>query len=230
MLKKSYRILLATAAIALLSACGQPAQDPRSVVDRYWQNLQTGNDIEAEKLVSINSRRAFAAHRDTVDIDTQITNEDAKTVVITTITTVDPKTRQPYTDSFETILVLEQGKWKIDAAQSIIPPAPVTMHEEFETLADDLSESMKENVDSLDQAMEQGLQMLDEAMQEGSKEMSESLQHLMDELNRSLQESIEKMKERRQQQLQEQQQKDRLQPTPQPGPSTPDPDKGEGMI
>jgi len=229
MLKQTYNISLATAALVLISACSQPAEDPKTVADRYWQNLQTGNDIEAEKLVSINSRKAFATHSEAIDSSTQVFNDDARTVVTTTITKIDPKTQQPYTDSFETILVLEQGKWKIDASRSIIPAAPISMHEELETLADDLSESMKENVDSLDQAMEQGLQMLDDAMQEGSKEMSESLQHLMDELNRSMQESIEKMKERREQQLQEQEQKDRLQ-QPKTEPLTPDPDKGEGMI
>ena len=73
---KTYRILFITALITLLSACGQAAEDPRSVADRYWQNLQTGNDIEAEKLISINSRQAFATHSEAIDSNTQIYNDD----------------------------------------------------------------------------------------------------------------------------------------------------------
>ena len=43
----------------ILAACTLTAEDPKTVADKYWQYLQTGNTTEAEKLISLNSSRAF---------------------------------------------------------------------------------------------------------------------------------------------------------------------------
>ncbi len=185
--------------------------------------MQTGNIKEAEKLVTINSRRMLQDHSKRMDSITQLNNGEATTIVSTTITTIDPTNNYHHTETFNTILVLQQGQWKVDLNNSQIPPTPSTKKEEMEKLADELSESMQENIESIDETMNQGMQMLNEALQEGSKEMGDSLLHLMNELNNSMQESINKMKKRRVQQMQEQEKKPQQ-------PSQPDPRKGEGMI
>ena len=214
-------LLLIPVALFTLTACLPAAEDPKSVADKYWQSMQTGNHAEAEKLVTINSRRYLASHKERMETITQLDNGNARTVVSTTITTINPETGYEYQETFDTVLVLEQGQWKVDIRQTEIPPSPIARQEELDRLSEELNESMQHNMESIDEAMNEGMHMLNEALQEGSKDMSESLLRLMNELNQSMRESIEQMKKRRQQQLEEQQQQQ---------PATPDPEKGEGMI
>lgn len=215
--------LLLLSIILTLSACNLSPDDPKTVADKYWRYLQSGNISEAEKLTAPHNQQTILQHSNHVTANSQLQNEEAKTIVSTTITTLNPDTNYTHTQSFDTVLVLRDGQWKVDVDQTQIPPPPSARQEELQQLADELSESMHKNMESMDDAMEQGMEMLNEALQEGSKEMGESLLQLMDELNRSMQESVDKMKERRQQQMQEQQQ------APQPAPP-PDLRKGEGMI
>jgi DNA anti-recombination protein RmuC len=213
-----------------LTACTQTANDPAIVAEKYWQHLQTGNLTEAEKLVSADSRHAFSTHSDRMASIARLNNGEAKTVVSTTITTVYPDSNYSHTQTFDTVLVLEGGHWKVDASQSTLPPTLNAREEELQKLTEDLSDSMQENIESIDDAMTQGMEMLNEALHEGSKEMSESMLQMLNELNSSMQESIDQMKQRRQQQLQEQQEQEQEQEQQRPPQPQPDPRKGEGMI
>ena len=207
-----------------LVACTQTENDPAIVANKYWQHLQAGNFTEAEKLVSSDSHHALSAHSERMTSISTLDNGEAKTIVNTTISTIDPKRNISHTQTFNTVLVLQHGQWKVDANQSPLPPQPTTKEEELQQLTEELSGSMQENIESIDEAMTQGMEMLNEALHEGSKEMGESMLQMMDELNNTMQESIDKMKQRRQQQLQEQQQQE------QPPQTQPDPSQGEGMI
>ena len=207
-----------------LAACTQTDNDPAIVANKYWQHLQAGNLAEAEKLVSSESRQALSAHSERMASISKLDNGEAKTIVNTTITTIDPEHNVSHTQTFNTVLVLQHGQWKVDANQSQLPPPLTTKEEELKKLTEELSDSMQENIESIDEAMTQGMEMLNEALHEGSKEMGESMLQMMDELNSTMRESIEKMKQRRQQQLQEQQQQE------QPQQTQPDPSQGEGMI
>ena len=204
-----------------LAACIPAADDPKTVADKYWQYLQIGNTTEAKKLLSSYSYQAFSEHSSRINSNTKLENSVAKTLVTTTITTFNPATSHSHTETFDTVLVLQQGQWKIDIKQSQIPPPPSAQEEKIQQLTEDLSESMQENIESIDDAMSKGMQTLNEALRDGSKEMGDSLLHLMNDLNRTMQQSIDKMKERREQQMQEQEQQQ---------PSQPDPRQGEGMI
>lgn len=216
---------LATALSAGLAACTRPAEEPKVVAQKYWQLLQAGNTQEAEKLVSTDSQQAFNEHSARILSNTRLDNGETRTIVSTTITSINPEKNIQYSETFDTVLVLENGQWKIDVTQSPIPAEPVSKKEEIEKLKNELSESMQENVKSIDEAMNQGMEILNDAMQEGSKEMSQSLLHLMNELNTAMKKSIDKMKQRRQQpsETTPKQEQDNNLPTP-------DPDKGEGMI
>jgi len=205
-----------------LFACSQPAENPKAVADHYWQHLQNGNTVEAERLISLNSRYAFSESKDRLIHITHLTNSDAITTVKTTITTINPDNDISYTQTFDTVLVLQQGQWKVDVNRSQIPPTSAEKEEQLKQLAKELSESMQENIESIDEAMTQGMQMLNEAVREGSKEMGDSLLHLMNELKRSMQKSVDKIKQRRQQHQEQQEQEQQKNQS--------DPDNGEGMI
>ena len=229
-IKSTVKTCLLTVLLSVtLLACNQAAEDPKSVADKYWQHMQSGNTIEAEKLISTNSRPAFTALKDQIATIQQLKNNEAITIVSTTITTTDPDNGYTHTQTFDTIMVLQDGQWKIDADRTHTPLSPSAKEKEMQELADKLSDSMQENVESIDKAMTQGMKMLNEAMRDGSKEMGESFLHMMNELNSSMQKSIDKMKQRREQRQREQQLQEQQQQEEQLK-KQPDPDKGEGMI
>ena len=203
-----------------LSGCVQPAENPKTIADQYWQLIQAGNTVEAEKLVSTDSLNAYSENNHRTTAIEQFSNGEAATIITTTITTTSPHNNYKQTRSFGTYLVLQQGKWKIDANRTQMPPALTATEEELKQLTEELSESMQDNINSIDEAMNQGMETLNEALRDGSKEMGDSLLHLMNELNSSMRESINEMKQRRQQQLQEQA----------PQQNQPDPNKGEGLL
>ena len=221
-----YRLIPIVLTALALSACNQSAEDPKTVAENYWLHMQTGNISEAEKLVTINSRHALTAQAERMSSVAQLDNGEARTIVSTTITTINPNTDYRQTETFDTVLVLQQGQWKVDLNNTRIPPSPTAREEELQQLKQELSESMQENIESMDDAMTHGMEMLNEALEEGSKEMGDSLLQLMNELNSTMQESIEKMKERREQQMQQQLDE---QTKPQQAPQ-PDPARGEGLL
>jgi len=218
--------------IISLSACIPEADNPKTIADKYWQHMQNGNTDEAKKLISNNSQPLFLEHKKRIDNSTIIKSGEATTIVSTTITTIDADNNS-HSETFNTVLVLQQGQWKVDAQQSQIPATPEDKEKQLEQMSEALSESMQKNIKSMDEAVNQGMQILNEALQEGSEEMGGSLLQLMNELNSTMQQSIDKMKQRREQQRQEQHlQKKSPQNEQQntPGTTQPDPSQGEGMI
>lgn len=181
-----------------LTACMHQADDPREVASSYWQALKNGDNETARSLVSTESQQAFDDYTALpADSKTAIGNVSLGTEKTTIITLVYPDGNVPDDfDTFDTVLVMEDGKWRIDAERTIIPrPAP--SDRELDELADQLSESMQENIDSLEEAMNEGMKLLDEALREGSRDMGESMLKGMEEMNRALRESIEEMQKQR---------------------------------
>ena len=50
----------------------------------------------------------------------------------TTITTINPDSNVSHTQTFDTVLVLQNGQWKVDASQSPLPPPLITKEEELQ--------------------------------------------------------------------------------------------------
>jgi len=194
----SIKLLTFTFLSIILSACTQPAENPKAVAEQYWGNIQSGNTLEAEKFATIKSRRTISEHSQRISSITTLENGETKTIVSTTITATNPETDYTHTQTFDTILVLQQGQWKVDVDASPIPPSPSAQKEELQRLAEKLSKSMQDNIESIDEAVNEGMTILNETLREGSKEMGESLLNMMKELNKSMHESIDKMKKQKQ--------------------------------
>ena len=195
------KLLIPLVPLLTLTACLNPTDDPRKVAEQYWQAMKNGDTEIARTLVSTSSQQDYDAYL-ALPEDERITiggiNLGMEQTTIATSLYTDSTAPEDYT-TFDTVLVLENGKWKIDATQTQIPrPAP--SDRELNELADELSESMQDNIDSMEDAMNEGLQMLDKALREGSRDLGESMLKGMEEMNRALRESIEDMQKRREQQ------------------------------
>jgi len=212
------KLLIISSVLFLTSACVDKTDSPKQVAEKYWDALSNGDSAAARKLVSESTQQNLDAYlalttNQKVSLD-KIYLGDAQTTVSTTIYPNNSKPEIQH--ELETVLIIENGQWKIDAARTQVPVAFSENEEELEKLAEKLSDSMKKNIDTMDDAVTEGLQMLDETLEDGSKEMGHSLLKLMNDLNSSMQKSIDKMKQHREQQKQQKAQ--------------PDPDLGEGMI
>jgi len=183
------------------SACMHHTDSPRQVAHQYWQALKNGDTVTARKLVSTSSQQDFDTYlAKPADEKTPIGEINLGAEQTTVVTLIYPEGNTPDDYSaFDTTLVMEDGRWKIDAAQTVIPRPPPS-DSELEELADQLSESMEDNIESIEDAMSEGMKMLDEALREGSRDMGESMLKGMEEMNRALQESIEEMQMRREEQ------------------------------
>ncbi len=88
---------LTTLALSLtLLACTQTAENPKAIADKYWQLLQSGNTSEAEKLISIASQGDFSAHTNRIGTISQLENGEARTLISTTITTINSTNNHSY--------------------------------------------------------------------------------------------------------------------------------------
>jgi hypothetical protein len=177
------------------------ANSPRDVASQYWQALKSGDTESARNLVSKSSQQDFDKFLEQpADEKTPIGDIKLGAEQTTVVTLIYPEGDTPDDYSaFDTTLVMEDGKWKIDATQTVIPrPAP--SERELGKLADQLSESVQDNIDSIEDAMNEGMKMLDEALREGSRDMGESMLKGMEEMNRALRESVEQMQKRREKQ------------------------------
>lgn len=173
-------------------------QNPRDVASQYWQALKSGDNDTARSLITRNSQQAFD--------DYLAAPDDAKTTIgeinlgaeqTTVITIIYPEGKGPDDfKTFDTVMVMEDGHWKIDLERTNVPRPPPS-DRELDELADQLSDSMQDNIDTLEDAMNEGMRMLNEALREGSRDMGESMLKGMEEMNRALRDSIEEMQKRR---------------------------------
>ena len=205
------KLLIAATALFLVSGCLQ-AQDPKDVAQQYWQAMQAGDTTTARTLVSADTQAEFDDYAKLPDENKIPLNAVALTdsrTVVTTIVNTNNTSKQ-----FETVLVMQNGQWLVDASETRIPSPPTDVEKRLNEMADKFSSSAEKNLEHLEDSLGEGMQLLDEIMREGSKEMSESFNKGMKEFNESLNEAIEKLKQKRQQ---------KQTPPAQPG-------EGEGMI
>lgn len=212
--------LLAASGIVLLSGCMQ-AQEPKQVAQQYWQAMQTGDTKTARTLVSAGSQEAFDAYVGQPDQNRLTLNAVALTDSRTTVTTIVNSGNTSKT--FDTVLVLQNGQWVVDAQATQIPPPPGQVERRLNEMADKLSSEADKSMEKLEQSINEGVQLLDELLHDSSREMGNTLNKGMQDFSDSLNEAIEKLKQRRQQQQAP------VQPAP-AQPATPDQGDGEGVI
>ena len=207
-MKNSFLINLAILLITVwLTACNPAAENPRDVAQQYWQALKSDDAKTARELVTADTRSDLDTYLQLpAEQKTPIDDVNLGTDKTTIVTIVYPDAANPEDyRTFDTVLVLENGQWRVDASRSILPKPSVPTDREMDELAEQLNESMQENIESIEEAMSEGMRMLNEALREGSQDMGESLLRGMEEMNRSMQESIDQMQKRREQQEQQQQ-------------------------
>lgn len=198
----------------LLISCTDNTDTPSQVAEKYWHAVQHGDTQAAKQFISVDSQVQYDEHINSL-ANTSINNFVVDVAKTTATTIINPDAATPGDELvFETRLVFEGNKWKIDLKNTLIPKPPVK-ETDPDTITEDRSKSIQKNVESIEDAMGEGLNMLNDMLREGSEEMNKSMLEAMKELNNKMKESIENMKEHRQKK--------------QSKPSSPD-ESGEGLI
>ncbi len=208
--------LLVLPVLLSLSACLE-AQNPKDIAQQYWQAIVDGDTEAARQYISKDSQQAFEQTLQRLDNGMEVRQVALDDLNTSVTTTLNPNTDKPYLDRpFETVLVLEDGKWKIDLQRTRIPPAPDEIEQQLGELSQKLNQTMQQSAGEMEQALGEGMKLLDDLLTQGTKEMSESLLQGMEKFREAMRESVEAMKQRREQMQQR--------------PSPPAEDDGEGMI
>lgn len=202
-----YSAFISLLAVISLSACQPNTESPSQVTKEYWQALKNNDLTSASELVSENSQRHLSRYFELPNEEKIPLDEIYVGAEYATVTTIispessaaeavpDQGQRDIPTMTFETILTLEDGRWKVDAARTQNP-----------VLQDESSQDApSSDLDTapLNEALQESAEMLNQFMREGSREMSETFLEGMNKMNETLQEAIDRMKQRREQQEQE---------------------------
>jgi len=150
--------------LTLLAACG--GNDPASVADKFWDAMQDRNADEARKYMT----RGSAANLQIKDSDEKydihlgkVSENDDTVSIVTTLKKEDDKGA---VIELNTIVVKEDGQWKVDYNQTML--------------------SM------FGGAMQQMMQGLGKAMQQGARDMSKAMQESLQQANKAIQGSQQK--------------------------------------
>lgn len=201
-----YSAFISLLAVISLSACQPNTESPSQVTKEYWQALKNNDLTSASELVSQNSQSHLSRYFELPNEEKIPLDEIYVGAEYATVTTIinpesstadavpDQSQRDTPTKTFETILTLEDGRWKVDAARTQNP----ILREADESSQD--APSSDPDTAPLNEALQESAEMLDQFMREGSREMSETFLEGMNKMNEALREAIDKMKQRREQQ------------------------------
>lgn len=189
----------------LIAGCMQ-APNPKEVAQQYWQAMQKGDYAKARSMVSSSTKLSFDQYAKLPDSEKTPLNAVAITDTRTIVTTIVNTGNQSI--QFNTVMVLENGQWEVDANETIIPPPSSSLEKNLDSMLKQLSGAMDGSVDQMKKTLNDGVNLLNNTLKNRSQDISNAVSEKMKQLNDSIQEAMKKLK-------QEQEQKQQPQPQPQ---------------
>jgi len=179
-----------------IGGCMQ-AEDPKEIAQQYWQAMQAGDYARARSMVSPDSQPGFDEYAskpvDSKPMLSAVALLDSQTIVPTVINIGNTSTQ------FNTVLVLHDGQWLVDADKSVIPPPRSELEQRLQDMTEQLSAAMNDSAEQMEKALGEGVDLLNEVLQNRSQELSDSITRSMKQLNESIRNGIQKLEQRRQQ-------------------------------
>ena len=125
------KLLIAAGTLMLVSGCLQ-AEDPKNIAQQYWQAMQAGDTTTARALVSNDTRAAFDAYANQPAEQKIPLNAVALTNSRTVVTTIVNSGNT--SKEFDTVLVMQNGQWVVDASETRVPPPPTDVEKHLNGL------------------------------------------------------------------------------------------------
>jgi hypothetical protein len=163
--------LVAAAALLGTLACGAVGPGPRQVTLEFWEALRTGDVAAAEALASVPTLRnvdGLARSRGIEEVLLGEVLEGERSAIVRTSLATDLDGRPLHT-TFDTHLVREQGRWRVDVAAT----ERERMAAIFAGTVGLLGEAVGEGIDEFSEALEQGAAEISRAIREALEELEQ---------------------------------------------------------
>jgi DNA anti-recombination protein RmuC len=194
---EAMKIMIAIVGCLFISGCMQ-AQDPKEVAQQYWQAMQAGDYARARAMVSTSTQSSFDEYANMPDANKPVLSAvallDSQTIVPTVINTGNTSAQ------FNTVLVMQNGQWVIDADKTVIPPPRSELEQRMKDMAEQLSDAMDDGAEQMEKTLGEGVELLNDVLQNSSHKLCESVGESLKQLNDSIRDAMNKLKQQRQQQ------------------------------
>lgn len=190
MFKVSSRILVLVLAVAFLAGCskfgiGSKGTDPKAVAEKFWSAAKSGKPDDVKDLVTKASFTGMKDKKDQGPTKGEYTLGDVKVDGDKASIPTTMKD-QGFTMKMQTILVKEDGKWKVDLDQTMMS----ALAGAFESLGSAMGEGMK--------GMEQGMKGLGEGVNkaaQGAQGVGEGLKAMGEGMGKAMGEGLKGLAE-----------------------------------
>ena len=155
--------LVCVVAIAVLAACGGAASGPKEVAEDFWNAAVEGDLDEAKRYATRETADSIQLSSDGDDGEVTIGEtsiEGDRATVATTL--VGTEEGVSSTIELQTVLVQEDGQWKVDFTQTMMSMFGGAMGEMMEELGQTMQEGMEEMAEQMEQGMEQMAQEMNQ--------------------------------------------------------------------
>lgn len=180
MKKRVYAVALMMVMLVAVgcSKKGSQGDDPKSIANTFWSSVQKGDSAKVKTVVTKSSLASLQGDEGgSVKEGSSFTLADAK---IAGDTATVPTTLKDAEMSIEvqTILVKEDGAWKVDADK--------TMQAVFTAAMEQLSKGLGDAMKGAGQAMGEGLKAVGEGLKAAAPEIQEGVKAAVDGANQAI--------------------------------------------
>jgi gas vesicle protein len=190
------KIIFAVIGYLFISGCMQ-AEDPKEIAQQYWQAMQAGDYARARSLVSTGTQPSFDAYTSMPDANKPVLSAvallDSQTTVATVINTGNTSAQ------FNTVLVMQNGQWVVDADKTVIPPPRSALEQRLKDMAEKLSDAMGDNAEQMEKTLGESVELLNDVLQNSAQQLSDSVGESIKQLNESIRDAMQQLEKRRQQ-------------------------------
>lgn len=161
--------LIVTVGMTAILGCAQG--DPAAVAEAFWRAGQEGDIERARSYVSASSH-AKMNERSAPSIDELWIGESEIDGDRATVQTrLSTSTDRSFTIEFNTIMVREEGDWKVELDDTSSEMMREIFGSTMEEMGEQLGEAMKGAVEGMAEGMAEGMQKMGEAMQDAAKDL-----------------------------------------------------------
>lgn len=173
---RAIRMMYLLGAVGLVTACAG-AEGPEAVADHFWAAVQDG-DAETARAYSIESETSSLKMEDESSIESyelgETRSDDGKALVKTRVTTAG---EWELDLSFETVLIEDDGVWKVDVDQTGSRMVRAVIGASTEELVRGIADTLRGAMGEVMEGVAEGMKDLGEALGKAEEDMQEKDDH-----------------------------------------------------
>jgi len=139
--------------LTLLAACG--GNDPASVADKFWDAMEHRNIDEARTYMTKASANNLQLKEDDDEYEVKLGKVTEEKDIVSIATTMKKEGDEGATIQLTTMVVKEDGDWKVDYNQTMVSMFGGAMQQMMQGLGKAMQDSVKEATKAMQEAQQQ---------------------------------------------------------------------------